>query len=70
MLAPVLDQVAAEVGDAAKVGKVNIDEARELAIQFQVQNIPAIFVLKDGKVVSQFVGVQTKSALVNAIRNA
>jgi thioredoxin 1 len=68
MLGPVLDQVAAELGDSAVVAKVNVDEAQELAARFGVRSIPALFVFKDGAVVDQFVGVQDKTKLVNAVR--
>ena len=67
MLGPILDQVAAEIGDKAVVGKVNVDEAQQLAAQFSVRSIPAIFILKDGKVANQFVGLQDKQTLVNAV---
>lgn len=67
MLGPILDQVATEIGDKAVVGKVNVDEAQQLAAQFSVRSIPAIFILKDGKVANQFVGLQDKQTLVNAV---
>ncbi len=70
MLGPVLDQVATEIGDKAVVGKVNVDEAQELAAKFNVRSIPAIFILKGGKVVEQFVGVQDRQKLVKALNNA
>lgn len=69
MLGPVLDQVAEEIGDDAVVGKVNVDEAQELAAKYNVRSIPALFVFKDGQVAEQFVGVQDKQKLVNAIKN-
>ena len=70
MLLPILEEVAAEVGDAGAVAKVNVDEAQELAAKFNVKSIPALFVIKDGEVVEQFTGIQDKTTLVNAIKNA
>ena len=70
MLSPVLDEVANEIGDAAVVAKINVDEAQELAMRYNVKSIPAIFVLKNGEIVSQFNGVQDKATLVSAIQNA
>lgn len=70
MLGPVLEKVAAEVGDAAVVAKVNVEEANELAAKFGVRSIPAIFILKNGEVVSSFVGLQDKTTLINAINAA
>jgi thioredoxin 1 len=68
MLGPVLDKVAAEIGDAAVIAKVNVEEAPEIAAKYSVRSIPAIFILKDGEVVSSFVGLQDKTTLVNAIK--
>ena len=70
MLLPILDQVADELAGEALVCKVNVDESKELAAQFAVRKIPALFVLKDGEIVNQFVGVQTKAKLLDAVRNA
>lgn len=70
MLGPVLDEVAEEIGDDALVAKVDVDKAQELAAKFAVRSIPALFVLKDGEVAQQFVGVQDKQTLVNAVKAA
>lgn len=70
MLGPIIEEVAKEVGDEAVVAKVNVDEAQQLAAKYNVRSIPAIFVLKGGEVVNQFVGVQDKQTLVNAIKSA
>jgi thioredoxin 1 len=70
MLGPVLEQVAAEIGDEAVIAKVNVEEAQELAAKFNVRSIPAVFIMKDGEVVNQFVGLQDKQTLVNALKNA
>lgn len=69
MLGPVLDQVAEEMGDAAVIGKINIDEEQDLAVKFGVRSIPALFVLKDGEIVESFVGVKDKSTLVNSLKS-
>lgn len=70
MLLPILEEVATEVDGAGVVAKVNVDEAQELAMKYNVKSIPAIFILKDGEIVQQFSGVQDKATLVNAIKNA
>ena len=70
MLGPVLDEVATEIGAQAAIAKVNVDEAQAVAMKFAVRSIPAIFILKDGQTVQQFVGVQSKQTLVNAIKDA
>jgi thioredoxin 1 len=68
MLGPVLDEVAKEIGDDAVVAKINVDEAQELAAKYSVRSIPALFVLKDGEIANQFVGVQDKQKLIQAIK--
>ena len=70
MLGPVLEEVAKEVGKDAVIAKINVDEAQKLAMKYAVRSIPAIFLLKDGKTVQQFIGVQSKQVLVNAVKDA
>jgi len=70
MLGPVIDAVAKEVGDNVVVGKINIDEAPQLVAKFGVRSVPAIFIVKDGQVINQFVGVQDRQTLLSAIKNA
>ena len=67
MLSPVINEIADEVGDSVKVGKVNIDEERDLASQFRVMSIPTIVAMKDGKVVGTKVGVQPKEVIKSMV---
>ena len=69
-LTPVLEELEQEMGENVTVAKVNCDDEQKLAQKFEVRSIPALFVLKDGKVVDQFVGVQTKQQLVSALDKA
>ena len=70
MLGPILEEVAEEIGDDAVIAKVDVDKAQELAARYSVRSIPAIFILKDGEVNQQFVGLQDKQTLVNAVKSA
>ncbi len=71
MQTPILEQqVAPAVEGKAKVAKVNVDDAKDLAIKYGVRSIPAIFIFKDGESVSQTVGLQKGDALVKAIEDA
>ena len=63
MVSPIVDEIAAERGDI-KVGKVNVDEERELAAQFGVMSIPTLVVMKGGKVTNQMVGARPKSQIL------
>ena len=69
MQGPILEEVAAEIGTSAVIGKVNIDESPLAPAQFGVQSIPTLILFKNGEVVEQYVGVQRKNELVNAIKN-
>jgi len=64
---PILDQVSDRVGDRAIVAKVNVDEEPALSAPFGVQAIPTLVILKGGKVVQRYVGVQQADTLVNAV---
>lgn len=70
MLGPVLEEVADEIGDDAVIAKVDVDKAPDLAKQYSVRSIPAIFILKDGEIKQQFVGLQDKQTLIDAVRSA
>jgi thioredoxin 1 len=64
MLAPVLDELAAELGSAGKIAKVDIDSNRDLAVQFGIKSIPTLLFFKDGEVKERVVGAATsKDAL-------
>ena len=64
MIGPVIDQVAAELSGQAKVGKVNVDDARELAVKYNVRSIPLLLFFKNGEVKDQIVGASvTKDQL-------
>ena len=60
MLAPEIAQLAQE---GVKVGKVNVDEEGELAMQFGIMSIPTIILFKDGKIEKKTIGYMTKDQL-------
>jgi len=70
MLSPVLRKLAEENADALKVGKINVDEQRELAMRFQVSGIPMLVIFKDGKVVAKSVGYRPKSEIAAMLESA
>ncbi len=67
---PIVDQVASETAGRCKVGKVNVEEQRALAMQYQVMSIPTMLIVKDGKVVNRFVGARSKEELLRLLREA
>lgn len=68
MVAPIIEEVAGETGHLAKVGKINIDEEKELAQTFKVMSIPTLLVIKDGKVVNSTIGFQQKQSILSMIQ--
>ncbi len=66
-VAPTIDELAAEYEGRAKVVKVDIDQASELAQKFDVSSIPAFFVFKDGEVRGKTVGAVNKAQLAALI---
>jgi thioredoxin 1 len=69
MIAPVVDQLAADYAGRLKVGKINVDQENELAAQHNIVSIPTLLVFKDGKVVRQKVGAVPKHELENLIKD-
>ncbi len=63
MIAPVIEQLADEYAGKVVVGKLNVDENRETAIEYGVMSIPTLLLFKDGKPVERIVGYQTKEQL-------
>ncbi len=63
MIAPVLEELDAEMSDKAKIVKLDVDENQETAGKYSVMSIPTLLVFKDGEVVDQVVGFQPKEAL-------
>ncbi len=70
MLGAILEQVAVEAAPEIVIGKVNVDENRELAAKYEVTSLPHMFLYKDGAVVKEFSGVMTKSKLLEVLANA
>ena len=68
MIAPIIEEIAAENVGKIKVGKVNVDEQQELAAQFQVMSIPSLFVMKDGKIVNQAMGALPKAQILEMLK--
>jgi thioredoxin 1 len=62
-IAPMIDQLAAENLGAVKVGKVNVDENPQLAVQYRVEAIPTLMFFKNGQPVQRIQGAKPKSAL-------
>lgn len=69
MLAPVIDELAQDFDGKAKICKVNTDEQGDLAAEFGVRSIPTIIFFKNGEIVEQLVGAQSKQALADKLNS-
>jgi len=67
MIAPVLDQLAAESGGQYKIAKLNVDENPQTSAQFQIRSIPTMLIFKNGKMVDQIVGAVPKQAIASRL---
>lgn len=65
MMAPILDELAEDMGDKIKIAKVNTEEGanQDLALEYQIQSIPNMKLFKEGKVVAELVGLRNKETL-------
>ena len=68
MLAPVIGEIAEEYAGTVKVGKVNVDEEPELAMQFRVDSIPTVMLFKEGRLVNTTVGFRPKEQIAAMLR--
>jgi len=71
MIAPLIEQIANEESHRFVVGKLNVDEAPQVASKYRVGSIPALLIFKGGQVVQQFLGANTRrEQLVRALESA
>ncbi len=66
-LSPILDELAAEIGDKVKVVKVNVDENRNLAQTYGVMSLPTMILFKDGEQVEKLMGFMPKTVITGKI---
>jgi thioredoxin 1 len=63
MIAPVLDQLAAESSGRYKIVKLNVDDNPRISAEFQIRSIPTLLIFKHGKVVDQIIGAVPRQAI-------
>lgn len=69
-IAPILDDLASQRGDAVKVAKVNVDESPRVAAAYQIDSIPTLLVFKDGEIIDRVVGLRPKADLDRVLDRA
>ena len=67
MLSPVIAELAEELEGKVKVGKVNVDEQNELAMQYRVASIPTLLLFKDGQLTKTSVGFMPKKDIIETL---
>jgi thioredoxin 1 len=68
-MAPIFDELAKELSDKYKFAKINIDEERDLAIQYNISSIPTFVFVKDGEVVAKETGFINKEKLKEKVES-
>lgn len=63
VMEPILNELAAEVGNHVAIGKLNVDEAPTLANAFSIRSIPTIILFRHGDVIAQIIGACSKNHL-------
>jgi thioredoxin 1 len=66
-IAPVLEEMAAELGDRLTITKLNVDEHPEIAMRYSVMSIPTLLLIHDGDVKKKIVGAKGKGALMQEL---
>lgn len=66
-MSPIVDEVAGELSNKIKVGKVNVDESQELAVKYDVRNIPTLIIFENGQIKNRVVGLTSKSELLELL---
>jgi len=67
MIAPVIEELAAEFEGKANICKVNTDEEQDVAVKYGIRSIPTILFFKNGEVVEQMVGAASKQAFADKL---
>ena len=69
MIAPVIEELAADFEGKANICKVNTDEEQDLAVKYGIRSIPTILFMKNGEVVDTMVGASSKQAFTDKINS-
>jgi thioredoxin 2 len=69
-LAPVIDELSAEMAGRVRFAKLNIDESPRTAARFRVNSIPTLLILRQGREVDRLVGLQSKAAIAQRLQRA
>ena len=69
MIAPIISEISEEFNNKVKVGKVNVDEEKELAIKYGISSIPTLVIFKDRKIAKTLIGFRPKEEIKEVLNN-
>lgn len=69
LLEPTLEALDRELEGKLKIARINVEDNPAIATQFQVLSIPTLFLFKEGKVVTQFIGTRTKDEIITTLKS-
>lgn len=67
MIAPIVEEIAKELGAKLKVGKVDVDSNQQIAMRYGIRSIPTLLIFKEGKVVDQIIGAAPKQTILDKL---
>jgi thioredoxin 2 len=68
MIAPVVEELAAEMAGRVRVAKLNVDENPATAARFNIRSIPALLILKAGREIDRIIGAQPKAEIIRRLK--
>jgi len=66
-IAPTIGEIASEYNETIKVGKVNVDDNQQIAMEYGIRSIPSLLIFKDGTIVNQIVGSVQKDSITKLL---
>ena len=69
MMTPILEQVSSEIGEGAKVLKIDVDKNRDVSAKYGIRSVPTLLLFKEGNIVWRQAGVPPKHLIVESIKN-
>ena len=70
MMSPIIDKIAEELDGNVKICKLNVDEAQDMAMKYNVMSIPTLIIFKNGSVVDTIVGLRSKEEILETLKGA
>ncbi len=69
-IAPAIEEIATEYQEKAKVGKLDVDNNQQVAMQYGIRSIPTLLIFKDGEVAEQIIGAVPKQQIEGKLKNS